>query len=92
MREVELIYYVAQSRDGFIAGPNGERPAWVPKRQAAFDRSGLRDVARVGASMPPDVLNAAASMKLRRLWLVGSGPAARFAGHGLTQQRYRARR
>lgn len=133
MPDVELIYYVAQSRDGFIAGPDGEldwlhavestgedygyteflagidglvmgrvtcevarsfgpwpygeRPAWVLTRQAAFDRSGLPGAVQVGAFAPPDVLNAAASMKLRRLWLVGGGElAARFAAQGLLDE------
>ncbi len=133
MREVELIYYVAQSRDGFIAGPNGEldwlhavespgedygyaaflagidglvmgrvtcevarsfgpwpygeRPAWVLTRQAAFDCSGLPGVVQVGAFTPPDVLNAANSMTLRRLWLVGGGQlAAQFAVQGLLDE------
>lgn len=133
MREVELSYYVAQSRDGFIAGPNGEldwlhavespgedygyaaflagidalvmgrvtcqvarsfgpwpygeRPAWVLTRQAAFDCCGLPDVVQVGAFTPHDVVNAAASMKLRRLWLVGGGElAAQFAAQGLLDE------
>jgi dihydrofolate reductase len=133
MPEVELIYYVAQSRDGFIAGPNGEldwlhavespgedygyagflagidglvmgrvtcevarsfgpwpyaeRPAWVLTRRVAFDRGGLPDVVQVGAFTPHHVLNAAASMKLRRLWLVGGGElAAQFAAQGLLDE------
>lgn len=133
MRDVELICYVAQSCDGFIAGPNGEldwlhavespgedcgcaeflsgidglvmgrvtcevarsfgpwpygeRPAWVLTRQAALARRGLPGVVQVGAFTPPDVLNTAASMKLRRLWLVGGGElAAQFAAQNLLDE------